>query len=64
MSYFNRHVLIIELLKMFQPICKFQVVKLLSWKKNTFKKSVTSVGIFINSAIQVFEWNKLSYPLD
>ena len=55
MSYFNRHVLIIELLKMFQPICKFQVVKLLSWKKNTFKNSVTSVGICINSAIQVFE---------
>ena len=37
MSYFNRHVFIIELLKMFQPILKFQVVKLLSWKETTFK---------------------------
>ena len=39
-SYFNRHVLIIKLLKMFQPICKFQIVKLLSWKKTTFKKNI------------------------
>ena len=30
MSYFNRHILIIKLLKIFQPICTFQVVKLLS----------------------------------
>ena len=36
MSYFNRHVLIIELLKIFQPICKFQVVKY--EKETTFKK--------------------------
>ena len=33
-SYFNRHDLIIKLLKMFQPLCKFQVVKMLSWKDN------------------------------
>ena len=39
MNYFNRHVIIIELLKMFQPIRKFQVVKLLPWKENTFKKT-------------------------
>ena len=36
MSYFNRQVLVIELLKMFQPICKFEVVKLLSWKETIF----------------------------
>ena len=37
MSYFNRRFLIIELLEMFQPICKFQIVKLLSWKETTLK---------------------------
>ena len=37
MSYFNRRFLIIELLEMFQPICKFQIAKLLSWKETTLK---------------------------
>ena len=47
MSYFNRHVLIIKLLKMFQPICKFQVAKLLSCKETTFFKKTIIIIIII-----------------
>ena len=36
MSYFNRHVLIIELLKMFQPICKIVILE----RNHVFKKSL------------------------
>ena len=50
MSYFNRHFLIIKLLKMFQPILKFQVVKLLSWKETIFNVIIIII-IIINMII-------------
>ena len=59
MSYFNRHVIIIELLEIVQPICKFQVVKLLSWKETTFQKSFSFVSHLTDLHVFYFDLAKL-----
>ena len=60
MSYFNRHVLIIELLQMFQPICKFSVVKLLSWKEPLLKKYCYYHYYFISLLLLLLSISMLS----
>ena len=48
---------------MFQPICKFQVVKLLPWKKTTFKKKIITVIIIIIIIIIIKNSPEIKMPI-